>query len=322
MRRSPRAATFSSPAKPDGGCHPAGCTSLPVTPTRRPRSCAVALGAFFLPRRAVDPFGAISSAAFDSYALLPVSVTDPVGNLTISINDYRVLTAATVTDANGNRVSAAFDVLGEVTAMAVTGKASETAGDLLDGLRRRSGRRDAAGPVRRPARRPRGDPGQRHCQVRLRPRRLPAHCLRRAAIAAGRLRPGSRDPRLRSASRVAASDQVPAPLQLLRWLRPQRPGQGARLARAALRWRAGRLPALGRVRLDDLRQQGPGGPAVRAVLLRHERLRVRGPGWRQHRGLLRPARPRGGDAASRRQLGEGGVRAMAGAALGPRRHRG
>ena len=95
---------------------------------------ASALAGFFLPRRAVDPFGAITRVAYDTSALLPVTVTDPVGNATTASNDYRVLQAAMVTDPNGNRVSAAFDALGRVTASAVMGKTSEVAGDLLAGF--------------------------------------------------------------------------------------------------------------------------------------------------------------------------------------------
>ena len=89
---------------------------------------------FFLPRRAVDPFGAITRVGYDDAPLLPVTVTDPVGNTVTASNDYRVLQPATVTDANGNRVFAAFDALGHVTASAVMGKTTETAGDLLTGF--------------------------------------------------------------------------------------------------------------------------------------------------------------------------------------------
>ena len=101
------------------------------TPTQE---LANALGQFFLPRRAVDPFGAISRAGYDGYVLLPVTMTDPVGNITTASNDYRVLSPATVTDPNGNRVSVAYDALGQVTATAVMGKTTETAGDLLTGF--------------------------------------------------------------------------------------------------------------------------------------------------------------------------------------------
>ena len=95
---------------------------------------AAALASGFLPVRAVDPFGAVTLASYDSHLLLPASVTDPVGNMTSAVSDYRVLAPATVTDANGNRVSAAFDALGRVTATAVMGKASESLGDDLSGF--------------------------------------------------------------------------------------------------------------------------------------------------------------------------------------------
>ena len=95
---------------------------------------ATARAGFFLPRRAVNPFGAITRVNYDGNALLPVTVTDPVGNTMTAANDYRVLQPATVTDPNGNRVSAAFDALGQVTAVAVLGKTDEAAGDLLTGF--------------------------------------------------------------------------------------------------------------------------------------------------------------------------------------------
>jgi RHS repeat-associated protein len=95
---------------------------------------ANALLQFFAPRRAIDPFGAISRVTPDGYALLPVSVTDPVGNTTTSINDYRVLMPGTVTDPNSNRIGIAFDVLGLPTATAVMGKTSQSVGDLLTGF--------------------------------------------------------------------------------------------------------------------------------------------------------------------------------------------
>ena len=95
---------------------------------------AVAQGDFFLPHRAVDPFGGTTRAAYDSYALLPVSTTDAVGNVTTATNDYRVMQPATIIDPNGNRASAAYDVLGFVTATAVMGKTTETLGDALTGF--------------------------------------------------------------------------------------------------------------------------------------------------------------------------------------------
>ena len=106
--------------------------SLGGTDSAAERTAALASG--FLPVRAVDPFGAVTLASYDSHLLLPASVTDPVGNVTSAVSDYRVLAPATVTDANGNRVSAAFDALGRVTATAVMGKTSESLGDELSGF--------------------------------------------------------------------------------------------------------------------------------------------------------------------------------------------
>jgi RHS repeat-associated protein len=89
---------------------------------------------FFLPRRAVDPFGAISRVAYDNYSLLVTSTTDPVANVTAVANDYRVLGPTLITDPNGNRAAVAFDALGVVTATAVMGKTTEKLGDLLTGF--------------------------------------------------------------------------------------------------------------------------------------------------------------------------------------------
>jgi RHS repeat-associated protein len=93
-----------------------------------------ALRFFFLPFRAVDPFGAVTRAGWDRHALLPVSATDAVLNMTAAANDYRVLAPATITDPNGNRAALAFDVFGRVTATALMGKVSETLGDELSGF--------------------------------------------------------------------------------------------------------------------------------------------------------------------------------------------
>ena len=95
---------------------------------------AAATSSFFMPRRAVDPFGAIARVEYDSCSLLPVKVTDPVGNATACANDYRVLAPATITDPNGNRSAAAFDALGLVAGTAVMGKTSEALGDSLTGF--------------------------------------------------------------------------------------------------------------------------------------------------------------------------------------------
>jgi RHS repeat-associated protein len=95
---------------------------------------ANALTQFFLPRRAVDPFGGVSRVAYDVYALLVATVTDPVGNVETASNDYRTLTPVMVTDANGNRNAVAIDALGLVAATAVMGKTTESLGDSLTGF--------------------------------------------------------------------------------------------------------------------------------------------------------------------------------------------
>src|SRR6202041_448863 len=76
---------------------------------------ANALKEFFLPRRAIDPFGGINRVAYDAYELLAASMTDPVGNVMAATNDYRVLQPTLVIDPNGNRSAVAFDALGFVT---------------------------------------------------------------------------------------------------------------------------------------------------------------------------------------------------------------
>jgi hypothetical protein len=95
---------------------------------------AEAQGHFFLPRRAVDPFGGIARVSYDVHDLLPLNVTDPVGNQTTAANDYRVLAPVLVTDANGNRAAVVHDALGLVAASAVMGPASGSLGDSLAGV--------------------------------------------------------------------------------------------------------------------------------------------------------------------------------------------
>ena len=94
---------------------------------------AVALAHFFLPRRAVDPFGGISRVTYDAHDLLVANATDPVGNVTAASNDYRVLKPVQVTDPNGNLATVAFDVLGLVVGTAVA-DATGNLGDSLKGF--------------------------------------------------------------------------------------------------------------------------------------------------------------------------------------------
>jgi RHS repeat-associated protein len=89
---------------------------------------------FFLPRRAVDPFGAITRVSYDAYDLLPQSTIDAENNVTTAGNDYRVLAPHLITDPNGNRVEVAFDALGLMVGTAVMGKETEKLGDSLAGF--------------------------------------------------------------------------------------------------------------------------------------------------------------------------------------------
>jgi RHS repeat-associated protein len=88
---------------------------------------------FYLPRRAVAPFGGISRVSY-AYDLLAASTVDAVGNTLSVTNDFRVLQPAQITDANGNRSAVAFDALGLVVGTAVMGKTSESLGDSLSGF--------------------------------------------------------------------------------------------------------------------------------------------------------------------------------------------
>jgi RHS repeat-associated protein len=93
---------------------------------------AAARAHFFLPRRSVDPFGAIARVGYDPYDLLPIATTDPAGNVSQAQNDYRILSPTLLTDANQNTSGAAFDILGRVAGTMVAGKAGE--GDSLAGF--------------------------------------------------------------------------------------------------------------------------------------------------------------------------------------------
>ena len=62
-----------------------------------PTELAAARAAFFVARRAVDPFGAISRVTYDGYSILPTTTTDAVGNVTTAANDYRVMAASVIT---------------------------------------------------------------------------------------------------------------------------------------------------------------------------------------------------------------------------------
>ena len=282
---------------------------------------------FFLPRRAVDPFGAITRADYDGYALLPITRDRPGGKR----HDRRQRLPRPAA-GHGHRPERQPGLRrvrrarpGHRDRCHGQGDARRS-GDLLTGFATDLDDATLIAQFSDPLGRPGRDPGQRHHPLPLRPRRLPAD---RARPRSRRRRPPTRWPARPTSPtwRTAAYPGAPQAtryqyqLRLLRRLRPGDPAQGPGGAGPGHRGRPGGRAALGRVRLDDLRQQGTAGPQVRAVLLGDERFRVRRADRGQHGPVLRPARPRGGDAASRQQLGEGGLRPVAGAALGRRRHR-
>ncbi len=99
--------------------------------TTAPQELQNARQHFYLPRKAVDPFGQSTVVDYDDHDLLSVRTRDALGNTVTAVNDYRVLQPRLVTDPNRNRAVAAFDALGMVAATAVMGKDGEDLGDLL-----------------------------------------------------------------------------------------------------------------------------------------------------------------------------------------------
>lgn len=98
---------------------------------------------FYLPERYTDPFGNVTTLAYDGkYDLFIQSSTDALGNTSgVAIVppvtgkprfDYRMLAPIEMVDANGNRAEVYFDILGMVVASAVKGKGTE--GDDLIGF--------------------------------------------------------------------------------------------------------------------------------------------------------------------------------------------
>ena len=86
---------------------------------------------FYLPGTYVDPFGSTTTLAYDVHLLVLISATDARGNVTTAETDYRVMAPVALTDANGNRSQVAFDALGRVTSLWITGKSGE--GDPMSG---------------------------------------------------------------------------------------------------------------------------------------------------------------------------------------------
>lgn len=100
---------------------------------------------FYLAQRLVDSFGNSSSVRYDKHDLLPLETVDALGNRmtagdrdadgnVVPALDYRTLQPALVTDFNRNRTAMAYDALGRLAAIAVTGKAEAPSGDSLGGV--------------------------------------------------------------------------------------------------------------------------------------------------------------------------------------------
>lgn len=87
---------------------------------------------FYLPVSVIDPFGNESSLMYDEYHLMIEQITDALQFETDVFNDYRVMQAWKITDPNGNSQSVAFDALGMVKALAVSGKNSGEGDSLND----------------------------------------------------------------------------------------------------------------------------------------------------------------------------------------------
>jgi RHS repeat-associated protein len=93
-----------------------------------------ARSSFFLPKTFIDIFNNPKSIGYDKYCLFPVSSLDAVGNVTTVVADYRTLQIAMVTDLNGNVSSAAYDALGMVAGVAISGRSMDNLGDSITGF--------------------------------------------------------------------------------------------------------------------------------------------------------------------------------------------
>jgi RHS repeat-associated protein len=93
---------------------------------------AEARSSFFLPKTFVGMFGNPFFVTYDRYTLFPIRSQDALGNAVSVAMDYRALQPASITDANGNRSAAAYDGMGLMAGMAVSGKPSDNIGDTLD----------------------------------------------------------------------------------------------------------------------------------------------------------------------------------------------
>ena len=77
---------------------------------------------FYLPQGSIDPWGNVSTVAYDDHNLLVTQATDAAQNTTLAQSNYRVLGPWLVTDPNLNRIGVRYDPLGMITATAAMGK--------------------------------------------------------------------------------------------------------------------------------------------------------------------------------------------------------
>ncbi|MBK6795287.1 MAG: hypothetical protein IPG76_00380 [Acidobacteria bacterium] len=92
---------------------------------------------FYLPENYTDPFGNITSLDYDPRDLYIKSSRDALLNRTeVTQFDFRVLAPREMVDINGNHSEAAFDILGQVIAVAAKGKfvSNRWEGDDLSGF--------------------------------------------------------------------------------------------------------------------------------------------------------------------------------------------
>ncbi|KAH8654845.1 virulence plasmid 65kDa B protein-domain-containing protein, partial [Ilyonectria robusta] len=92
-----------------------------------------ARNSFFQAKTLFDGFGNPFYVEYDRYKLFPLRTRDALDNTTVATMDYRTLQPARVSGPNGNVSSVAFDALGIMSAIAVSGKPSDNLGDTVDG---------------------------------------------------------------------------------------------------------------------------------------------------------------------------------------------
>ena len=132
--------TTATSTAADGGGYvdPSSDTSLEPTAGGMPDGTATGLWAvsgtqdydtlanFALPTSIDDPFGNTTSITYDSHKLLVTTVTNALDSAVTATLDYRTLSPHTVTDINGHDTEVAFDALGRVTDVALTGTGGDT----------------------------------------------------------------------------------------------------------------------------------------------------------------------------------------------------